>query len=395
MKHNTLNFRPENISTPCFVVDESLIKHNLDILASVRERTSCKVLLALKCFSMFRVFALLREGLDGICASSPHEARLGREEFQKEVHTFAAAYSENDILDLCETTDHLLFNSFAQLERFGPIAQRRSAELGRKIDFGIRINPDHSEGAVPIYDPCAPGSRLGVKRADFKEELLDKITGLHWHNLCEQDADCLERTVKAVESGFGNFIAKMQYINFGGGHHITRPGYNISLLERIINDFQQKWGVQVYIEPGEAVALNAGFLVSTVLDIIKNDINIAIMDACVPAHMPDVLEMPYRPHILNSTDPATLKDTEYINRHIYRIGGLSCLAGDVAGEYSFEEPLNIGDKLVFTDMAIYSMVKTNTFNGIQLPAIALVKKDDKQVEIVRKFGYADFKTRLS
>jgi len=408
MNYTSLNFSPEEIITPCFVVDETLLENNLEILSSLREKTGCKVLLALKCFSMFSAFPLLRSGLDGICASSPNEARLGREEFQKEVHTFAAAYSENDILDLCETTDHLIFNSFGQLERFSHIVKQRAAELGRNIDLGIRINPEHSEGAVPIYDPCAPGSRLGVRLASFKEELLDHITGLHWHNLCEQNADSLDRTVRAVESNFGKYIPKMQYINFGGGHHITKPGYNIELLEKIINDFQQRWGVQVYLEPGEAVALNAGYLVSTVLDIIENDMEIAIIDASIPAHMPDVLEMPYRPHILNSFKPHFINSddnreksraktetlTEKKQQYCYRIGGLSCLAGDVAGEYLFDEPLHIGEKLLFTDMAIYTMVKTNTFNGVQLPSIALVRKDDRKVEVVRKFNYHDFKNRL-
>lgn len=450
MKYNTLNFNPDQIKTPCFVVDESLLQQNLDILSSVKQNTGCRILLALKCFSMFRVFPMLRQVLDGVCASSPHEARLGREEFLKEVHTFAAAYSESDILDLCETTDHLLFNSFGQLERFRDLVRKRASELGRHIDLGIRINPEHSEGAVPIYDPCAPGSRLGVTHSNFvkhinllkgqnrcltttndSEDILNSITGLHWHNLCEQDADCLERTIKAVESRFGEFIPKMQYVNFGGGHHITRPGYNIALLEQIINYFQQRWGVQVYLEPGEAVALNAGYLVATVLDIIceadpviaildqnandersvkktnKPAIDIAIMDGCVPAHMPDVIEMPYRPNILNSLNPDIVtneieiskrvenKYTCPVNKNIYRIGGLSCLAGDVAGEYAFREPLNIGDKLVFNDMAIYSMVKTNTFNGVQLPSIALVRKDDGKIEMVRQFGYSDFKSRLS
>ncbi|MBF0204675.1 MAG: carboxynorspermidine decarboxylase [Desulfamplus sp.] len=423
MKYSTLNFNPEEIITPCFVVDENLIQHNLDILSSVKVHTGCKILLALKCFAMFRAFPLISQELDGICASSPHEARLGREEFKKEVHTFAAAYSENDILELCKTTDHLVFNSFGQLERFKSLVKKRASELGRQIDLGIRINPEHSEGATPVYDPCAPGSRLGVRRVNFREDLLDGITGLHWHNLCEQDADCLDRTVRAVELRFGEFIPKMEYINFGGGHHITRPDYNIKLLEKIINDFQQKWGVQVYLEPGEAVALNAGYLVTTVLDIItqpdismksdsgtQSDINdldiitdsdrmtdmdIVIMDACVPAHMPDVLEMPYRPHIINSEKPEPTKRAQKSQKHSYKIGGLSCLAGDVAGEYIFDKPLHIGEKLVFTDMAIYSMVKTNTFNGVQLPSIALVRKDDKKIEIVRQFDYSDFKMRLS
>ncbi|MBF0379158.1 MAG: carboxynorspermidine decarboxylase [Desulfamplus sp.] len=406
-----MNFNPQEINTPCFVIDESLLKQNLDILSSVKKNTGCKILLALKCFSMFKVFPLLRQELDGVCASSPHEARLGREEFKKEVHTFAAAYSENDILDLCETTDHLVFNSFAQLERFKDLVKKRAKELDREIEFGIRINPEHSEGATPIYDPCASGSRLGVKYANFvkainnNKDIIGEVSGIHWHNLCEQDSDCLERTVKAVESKFGEFIPKMKYVNFGGGHHITRIGYNIKLLERIVNDFQQKWGVQVYLEPGEAVALNAGYFVATVLDIIndKPDMDIIIMDGCVPAHMPDVLEMPYRPNIVNSTNPDELsinttesEENSYKKeQYIYRIGGLSCLAGDVAGKYAFKEPLKIGDKLVFTDMAIYSMVKTNTFNGIQLPSIALVRKDDKRVEIVREFDYSDFKNRLS
>ncbi|MBF0229212.1 MAG: carboxynorspermidine decarboxylase [Desulfamplus sp.] len=418
MRRKKMNFNPQEIKTPCFVVDESLLAKNLDILSSVKQNTGCKILLALKCFSMFRVFPLLSQVLDGVCASSPHEARLGREEFKKEVHTFAAAYSEKDILDLCETTDHLVFNSFAQLRRFIPLVKKKAKELNREIEFAIRINPEHSEGAIPIYDPCASGSRLGVKYSNFikhansihfidsKKEPLDSvITGLHWHNLCEQDSDCLERTVKAVESKFAEFIPKMKYVNFGGGHHITRIGYNIKLLEKIINDFQQKWGVQVYLEPGEAVALNAGYFVATVLDIIndKPDIDIVIMDGCVPAHTPDVMEMPYRPNIVNSTNPddlstntTELEENSYKKeQYIYRIGGLSCLAGDVAGKYAFKELLKVGDKLVFTDMAIYSMVKTNTFNGVQLPSIALIRKDDKKIEMVREFGYSDFKHRLS
>ncbi|MBF0113109.1 MAG: carboxynorspermidine decarboxylase [Desulfamplus sp.] len=405
MKYNTLNFNPNQIKTPCFVVDESLLNHNLDILSSVKHNTGCKILLALKCFSMFRVFPLISQYLDGVCASSPHEARLGREEFKKEVHTFAAAYSESDIFDLSYTSDHLIFNSFGQLERFKDLVKKRAKELNRHIELGIRINPEHSEGATPIYDPCAPGSRLGVKYADFikKQELIGDISVMHWHNLCEQDADCLERTIKAVESKFGEFIPKMRYINFGGGHHITRAGYDINLLERLINNFQQKWGVQVYLEPGEAVALNAGYFVATVLDIknrldndtSKDNVDIAIMDGCTPAHMPDVLEMPYRPNIINSKEPELLESQNQPNQYVYRIGGLSCLAGDIAGDYQFDKPLKIGDKIVFTDMAIYSMVKTNTFNGVQLPSIALVKKDSKKVEMVKEFSYSDFKNRLS
>ncbi|MBF0201931.1 MAG: carboxynorspermidine decarboxylase [Desulfamplus sp.] len=386
---NRLNFNPDSIATPCFVVDENLLVKNLDLLLLVKKRAGCKILLALKCFAMFRVFPLVGEYLDGVCASSPHEARLGREEFKKEVHTFAAAYSPRDMEELCRTSDHLIFNSFSQLEGLKPIIDQQSRRLERRIHLGIRINPEHSEGTTPLYDPCSPGSRLGVRRENFRTDMMDGLAGLHWHNLCEQDADCLKRTVEAVELRFGDIIPKMEYVNFGGGHHITRPGYDIPLLIRTIKEFKKRWGVEIYLEPGEAVALNAGFLVATVLDIIDGeDMKIAIMDACVPAHMPDVMEMPYRPGIIGSAEAGE-------KAHTYRIGGLSCLAGDVAGTYSFDEPLGVGSKLIFTDMAIYTMVKTNTFNGVKLPSIALVKRGDWGIEMVREFGYEDFKSRLS
>lgn len=381
-------FDPALVRTPAFVVDEGLLRQNLDILAEVKHHTGCRILLALKCFAMFSVFPLLREVLDGVCASSPHEARLGREEFGREVHTFAAAYSESDILDLAETTDHLVFNSFDQLTRFRDLALQKAQSSGRNLQFALRINPEHSEGTVPIYDPCAPGSRLGIRRRAFREDLLGQVSGLHWHNLCEQDADCLERTIAAVEASFGPFLPRMEYVNFGGGHHITRPDYNRPLLMELINRFQERWGTSVYLEPGEAVALNAGYLVSTVLDIVSADMDIAIIDSSIPAHMPDVLEMPYRPHIIGSGKPGEKPYT-------CRIGGLSCLAGDVAGEYSFDCALQVGDRLVFTDMAIYTMVKTNTFNGVQLPAVLLYRPERREMIPIRVFGYIDFKMRLS
>jgi carboxynorspermidine decarboxylase len=376
------------LTTPCYLVDAGLLRQNLDILAGVKGRTGCLILLALKCFSMFRLFPLIAATLDGICASSPHEARLGFEEFKKEVHTFAAAYSQTDMTELCRTSVHILFNSMSQLVRFRPVLLQHEARFGKSIDIGIRINPEHSEGAVPMYDPCAPGSRLGIRREGLQVELLDGVTGLHWHNLCEQDADCLERTVAAVEERFGDLLGRMRYVNFGGGHHITRPGYDVERLIRVVNTFKDKWGVQVYLEPGEAVALNCGYLVSTVLDIAHADIAVAIIDSSVPAHMPDVLEMPYRPHIIGA-------GREGEKPHSYRIGGLSCLAGDVAGVYSFDQPLAVGDQLVFSDMAIYTMVKNNTFNGVGLPAIYLYEPDDDGYECVRSFGYEDFKNRLS
>ncbi|NLW81301.1 MAG: carboxynorspermidine decarboxylase [Desulfovibrionales bacterium] len=381
-------FDPHQIATPSFVVDLGLIRQNLDVLAGVKARTGCRILLALKGFAMWSVFPVLRQVLDGVCASSPHEARLGREEFGREVHVFAAGYSQADIVDLCATADHIVFNSFRQLEAFRGLIAEEATRLGREIELGVRINPEHSEGAVPIYDPCSPGSRLGVRRRDFRPGLLHGVTGLHWHNLCEQNADCLERTIAAAEKGFGEFFSRMEYVNFGGGHHITRPDYDTDLLCRLINDFKQRHGMQVYLEPGEAVALNSGYLVSTVLDVTQADMPIAILDTSVPAHMPDVLEMPYRPHIVGSGLPGE-------KAHTYRLGGLSCLAGDVAGEYSFDRPLAPGDRLVFTDMAHYSMVKTNTFNGIQLPSIAVFEPEDGSMRVVRSFGYEDFKGRLS
>jgi carboxynorspermidine decarboxylase len=386
--YSRYRFDPARLNTPCYLVDVGLLRQNLRILAEVKARTGCKILLALKCFSMFRLFPLIAGTLDGVCASSPHEARLGFEEFGKEVHTFGAAYSLSDMEELCRTSDHILFNSCAQLERFKPVIMEHIARTGKAIELGIRINPEHSEGAVPMYDPCAPGSRLGIRRDRLREELLAGVSGLHWHNLCEQDADCLERTVIAVEERFGELIPRMRYVNFGGGHHITRPGYDLERLIRIINNFKAKWGVEVYLEPGEAVALNCGYLVSTVLDVLRADMDIAIMDASVPAHMPDVLEMPYRPHIIGSGEAGE-------KAYSCRIGGLSCLAGDVAGSYSFAKPPAVGDHLIFSDMAIYTMVKNNTFNGVGLPSIWLYEPEEDKYECVRSFGYEDFKNRLS
>lgn len=388
MNGKEYGFNPFEVRTPCFIVDEDLLEKNLEVLASVRERAGCKILLALKCFAMFSTFPQVAEKLDGVCASSPHEARLGREEFGREVHTFAAAYSAADINELCSTSDHMVFNSFAQLERFRPVIREYCAREGRRIDLALRINPEHSEGAVPIYDPCSPGSRLGIRRAHFDVRNLDGVIGLHWHNLCEQDVDCLERTIAAVERNFSDVLPLMKYVNFGGGHHITRADYDVDLLVELILRFKEKWGVEVYLEPGEAVALNSGFLVASVLDVIEADMPIVIMDSAVPCHMPDVIEMPYRPHIVGSGMAGEKSWT-------CRVGGPSCLAGDVAGEYSFDAPLRTGDRLVFTDMAIYSMVKTNTFNGIQLPSLCLYNSADNKVRTVREFGYEDFRNRLS
>ena len=374
----------ERVPTPCFVLDDAALKRNLKILASVKERTGCKILLALKGFAMFSMFPLIRQTLDGICASSPHEARLGREEFNREVHTFAAAYSPSDMDQIITLSDHITFNSFNQWKRFQPMI----VTSGRRISCGIRVNPAHSEVEVPIYDPCAPCSRLGVLLEQFEGQSLDGISGLHFHTLCEKNSDSLMRTLAVFEKKFGQYIPKMKWINFGGGHHITRQDYDVDLLCDLVSGFKKTYGTDIYLEPGEAVALNAGILVASVLDIVKNEMDIAILDTSAATHMPDVLEMPYRPEIVGAG-----QTNEKL--HTYRLAGLSCLAGDIIGDYSFNRPLKIGDKLVFCDMAHYSMVKTNTFNGIQLPSIAIYKADTDEFSIIREFGYEDFKSRLS
>ncbi|MBO4632854.1 MAG: carboxynorspermidine decarboxylase [Lentisphaeria bacterium] len=374
----------DRIETPCFIVDKALLRKNLAILNSVRQRTGVKILLAQKAFSMYAVYPLLAEILDGTCASSPHEARLGREEFGKEVTAFAAAYSESDLRELLELCDHVIFNSLSQWERFRPLTEKAS-----NVRFGVRCNTEHSEGIVEIYDPCAPKSRLGIKADAFHGKCPEGITGLHVHNLCEQNADAFERTLKAFEEKFAFLIPHMQWINFGGGHHITRADYDVELLCRLLNGFRDRWHTsEIFLEPGEAVALNTGYLVSTVLDIVQNDMDIAILDTSAEAHMPDVLEMPYRPNIIGAGERGE-------KAFSYRLAGHSCLAGDVIGDYSFDQPLKPGRKLVFLDMAHYSMVKTNTFNGLQLPSIAIMDSEKGEFKVLRKFTYNDFKSRLS
>lgn len=383
-RDNILKLDLNGIKTPSFIVDKGLLERNAKILKSVKDATGCKILLAQKGFAMFSLYPLLSRYLDGTCASSPHEARLGREEFGGEVHTFAAGYSDSDIDEIITLADHVVFNSFNQLERF----RKKIEGAPRKIDIALRINPEHSEGTKEIYDPCQKFSRLGITRKNFDESRIDCVKGLHFHTLCEQNAEPLERTLRAVEDKFGDIIKKMEYVNFGGGHHITKEGYNILLLIRLINDFRNRYGVRVYLEPGEAVALNTGYLVSTVLDVFENGMGIAILDTSAAAHMPDVLEVPYRPGILGASEGGEKK-------HTYRLGGMSCLAGDIIGDYSFDEPLKPGDKIIFTDMAHYSMVKTNTFNGLKLPSIMTYDPDRNEATLVREFGYEDFKRRLS
>ena len=369
------------VPTPCYVVDERRLIRNLEILKSVMDRTGCKILLAQKAFSMYALYPLIGQYLSGTAASGLHEARLGREEMGGEAHVFAAAYRDDEFDEISDLCDHIVFNSFAQLEKFRDIALSKGKRLG------MRINPEHSTQGHGIYDPCADGSRLGVTRAHFREDRLDGVTGLHFHTLCEQNADALITTVGVVEKKFGSAIKRLRWMNLGGGHHITRPDYDIEALVRTVLSFQDRYGVVVYLEPGEAVALDAGYLVSTVLDVVENDIQIAILDTSAACHMPDVLEMPYRPEVVGSDYPKK-------KRFSYRLAGPTCLAGDIIGDYSFDAQLKSGDRLVFRDMAIYTMVKNNTFNGIKLPSIAIAKQDGS-LELVKSFGYEDFKGRLS
>lgn len=378
-----------SVETPCHVVDLGVLRQNADLLGRVQRESGAKVLAALKGYACWPTFPLLAERLSGVAASSIHEARLGREELGGEVHAYAPAWSDADLERVLSYADHVVLNSFGQVERY------RERILAAGVEMGIRVNPEHSEVATALYDPCAKGSRLGVTRAEFRAEELAGVSGLHFHTLCESGADALERTVAAVEERFGEFLGpvteqangQIKWVNFGGGHHVTRPGYDVDLLVRIIKKFRDRWGVAVYIEPGEAIALNAGVLVASVLDIVHNEMPIAILDTSASAHMPDTIEMPYRPEVLDAGRPGE-------REHTTRLGGMTCLAGDVIGDYSFDRPLERGDKIVFLDMAHYTMVKATTFNGVRLPNIALHEPDTGEIRVVREFGYDDFKGRL-
>lgn len=378
-----MEMRFDSLPTPCFVVDERLIEKNLILLQGVMRRTGCKILLAQKAFSMFSMYPLLGKYLSGATASGLYEAKLGAL-MEKENHVFCTAYRASEFPEITQLCGHITFNSFTQLQAFGVAAGKAGASIG------IRVNPECStQEGHGIYDPCAPGSRLGVTRAEFRPELMEEyhVQGIHLHTLCEQDAGHLEVTVSALEAEFGAYLHRLKWLNLGGGHHITKPGYDIARLERVITRLRETYDVQIYLEPGEAVALNAGFLVTEVLDIVKNGAyQIAVLDTSAACHMPDVIEMPYRPPLMDSGKAGE-------KAHTYRLAGPSCLAGDVIGDYSFDDVLKAGSRLVFEDMAIYSMVKTNTFNGIPLPAIAV--QNGGGCRVLKTFGYADFKNRLS
>ena len=370
------------LETPCFVTDLGALAANLQLLASVQERADCTILLALKGFAQWSTFPLVRNYLRGATSSSVAEARLAREELGGEVHAYAPAYSDGEMRELVTLADHIVLNSPAQWRRHRAAIER----AGRSA--GMRVNHEHQEAETALYDPAGACSRLGTTRANLRAEDLDGIDGLHFHSLCQNNSDALERAVAAFEEKFGDFIPRVKWVNFGGGHHITRPDYDVERLVRVVRAFRAKWRVPVYLEPGEAVALGAGILVAQVMDTFENGMPIAILDTSATAHMPDVLEMPYRPIIVGAGEPGE-------RPHTYRLGGMTCLAGDVIGDYSFDRPLAIGDKLVFLDMAHYTMVKTTTFNGVRLPSIATHDPATKQITVHRRFGYRDYRDRLS
>lgn len=380
-------FDPRRVPSPCFVVDEVAVENNLRILQRVQQASGAKVLLALKAFSMFSLAPLFDRYLSGTCSSGLYEARLGRGEFSGAVHTFCAAYKEDELAEIMQISDHVVFNSLGQWQRFQPLIEQARAERP-ELKFGLRINPMHSEGTTPIYDPCAPGSRLGIPKSEFANQDLTGISGLHFHTLCEQDFAPLDRTLAVVEEQFGDLLHSMEWVNFGGGHHITRGDYPVDALIKRIVEFQEKYAVQVYLEPGEAAVLQSGVLVTEVLDITYNQMQLAILDTSATCHMPDTLEMPYRADVFGAGE----KDQKSF---AYRLGGQTCLAGDVMGDYSFDAPLEIGQRLMFDDMAHYTMVKTMTFNGVGLPAIASWNSQTDELIVVKEFGYDDFKQRLS
>lgn len=366
------------VETPCFITDLGTLEQNLQLLDRVQKQAGVTILLALKGFAQWSTFPLVRKYLAGATSSSVAEARLAREELGGEVHAYAPAYSDSEMRELVTLADHIVLNSPSQWRRHRPVIERAQRSAG------LRVNHEHQEAEVALYDPAGACSRLGTTRANLKD--VDGLDGLHFHTLCQNNSDALERAVAAFEAKFADVIPQMKWINFGGGHHITRPDYDIPRLLAVLGRFQDRWKKRLYLEPGEAIALGAGVLVSSVMDIFDNGMPIAILDTSATAHMPDTLEMPYRPIIVGSGEPGQ-------KAHTYRLGGMTCLAGDVIGDYSFDRPLEVGDKLVFLDMAHYTMVKTTTFNGVRLPSIAT--HDRGTITVHRRFGYRDYRDRLS
>nr|WP_240914844.1 carboxynorspermidine decarboxylase [Roseimicrobium sp. ORNL1] len=384
--HPMLSFDPARVQTPAYVVDLALLKKNLELLAHVQLEAGCKVLLALKGFSMFSTFPLVRQYLSGCCASGLNEALLAHHEFGKEVHVYCPAFKEEEMQQIIPIACHISFNSVQQWKKFRPMIEAAGRDAPSP---GLRVNPEKSTVEVALYDPCSPGCRLGTRSVEIKDGDLEGLEGLHFHALCEQGSDALELVIRAVEERFPKFLKQVKWVNMGGGHHITKPGYDVERLIRLVREFRERHDVEVYLEPGEAIALNTGYLVASVLDLVgEPGAQTAILDVSATCHMPDTLEMPYRPMIIGSGQPGELA-------HTYKLGGTSCLAGDVINEYSFAEPLEPGRKLVFTDMAHYTMVKTTTFNGVPHPDIDTYDPVTDELRVVRRFGYEDFRNKLS
>lgn len=385
------------IPSPAYVLDESRLRRNLALISHVQQESGAQIIVAFKGFSMWSAFEWLREyGITGATASSLNETILAHEEMRGEVHVYAPAYSDEDFPEILQRADHIVFNSFGQWQRFKPQVEAARA-AGREIHCGIRINPEYAEVETDLYNPAGPFSRLGVTRREFREDLLDGIDGLHFHTLCEKDSDTLERTLEVVERNFGDLLPRMKWINFGGGHLMTREGYDIERLIRVIRQFKEKWGLHVILEPGSAFGWQTGWLVSSVLDVVHNVKDVLLLDISCSAHMPDVLEMPYRPRILGAGDPSEAEHREAlpeIEGKLYVVGGTTCLAGDVVGEYVFDRELGVGDRVVFDDMIHYTMVKTTFFNGVKHPDIGIWRQDGRY-QLVKRFGYEEFKAKLS
>ena len=366
------------IKTPSYVLEEAHLEENLKLLSYIEKQSGAKILCALKGFAFWHLFPLVSHYLSGGCASGLHEAKLAYEEMGKEVHTYSPAFKEDEIDEIADLSNHIVFNSFSQWQRY-------KEKVLEKCSCGLRVNPESSSSPVELYNPCAPYSRLGITKSEFNEMLLEGIDGLHFHALCEESASSLETTLHAFEEKFAHLLPQMKWVNFGGGHHITKEGYDVTRLIKLIKNFKEKYDVNVYLEPGEAIGWETGSLIASVVDIVHNGIDIAILDISAEAHMPDTLIMPYRADIRASAEAG-------VYAYTYRIGGNSCLAGDIMGDYSFKEPLDIGDKLIFEDMIHYTIVKNTTFNGVPLPSLSVLKKDG-HLEMVAEFDYETYKQR--
>jgi carboxynorspermidine decarboxylase len=371
----------DKLPSPAYVCEEELLENNLKLLKRVQDETGVKILLALKGFAMHSTFDLCKKYLKGCCASGLHEALLAKEEFGKEVHTYSPAFKDEEIDEIISISNHLVFNSFNQLKRY-------KDKAFKKVSLGVRLNPEYSSVEVDLYNPCAPNSRLGITKANFDESQLQYLEGFHFHALCEQNVDALEGALANFEKNFSLYFSQLKWVNFGGGHHITRADYDVEGLINLLKDFKARYPhLEVYMEPGEAIGWQTGYLVATVLDIVNNGMDLAILDTSAEAHMPDTLAMPYRAMIRNSA-------VAFEKKYTYRLGGNTCLAGDIIGDYSFDEPLKVGDKIILEDMIHYTMVKTTTFNGIKLPSI-IIKNKDNYYKVIKNFCYNDYKSRLS